>query len=340
MARDEAYRKAEQKIEEARRTGATELDLSCRYDAEDSEKLTELPESLGQLTQLQTLYLQSNQLTGLPESLGQLTQLQTLNLFSNQLRTLPKNLGLLHNLRELQAFDNWLNELPESVGELKSLETLVVNANEISQLPSSIGQIDGLKSLWLGGGYGGNQVKDLPTSLAGLKNLESLELSDNPLNPELAAAYEQSLDAVKAYLRAKAEDQIVLNEAKLILIGEGEVGKTSLLGALRGDEWVENRPTTHGVEVDIKTVVLDVPESGVAGVECSEPPVDDSVDAEVLGARSTRPQPPGTPKKITFNAWDFGGQNIYRHTHTRCSLRLRLCTLPCGIRGGGRSSVV
>lgn len=37
MARDEAYRKAEEKIEEARRTGATELDLS-------GMKLTELPE--------------------------------------------------------------------------------------------------------------------------------------------------------------------------------------------------------------------------------------------------------------------------------------------------------
>jgi len=54
MARDKAYRRAEKKIEEARRNGATELDLSCRYDAKDTDKLTELPESLGQLTQLQT----------------------------------------------------------------------------------------------------------------------------------------------------------------------------------------------------------------------------------------------------------------------------------------------
>ena len=52
MARDKAYKKAEKKIEEALRTGATELDLSCSYDAKDSERLTELPESLGRLTQL------------------------------------------------------------------------------------------------------------------------------------------------------------------------------------------------------------------------------------------------------------------------------------------------
>ena len=57
MASDKPFEKAEKKIEEALQNGATELDLSCDYDAKDSEKLTELPESLGQLTQLQTLEL-------------------------------------------------------------------------------------------------------------------------------------------------------------------------------------------------------------------------------------------------------------------------------------------
>ncbi len=37
-----------------------------------------------------------------------------------------------------------------------------------------------------------------------------------PPNPELAAAYEQGLNAVKTYLRAKAENRIVLNEAKVL----------------------------------------------------------------------------------------------------------------------------
>ena len=64
MTQDEAYRKAEKKIEQARVSGATELDLSIM-------KLTELPEALGQLTQLRTLDLRSNQLTTLPQPLGQ-----------------------------------------------------------------------------------------------------------------------------------------------------------------------------------------------------------------------------------------------------------------------------
>ncbi|MFM7513801.1 MAG: leucine-rich repeat domain-containing protein, partial [Cyanobium sp.] len=58
----------DQKIAEASLIGATELDLS-------HNQLTELPESLGQLTQLQMLTLSDNHLTALPESFGQLTQL-------------------------------------------------------------------------------------------------------------------------------------------------------------------------------------------------------------------------------------------------------------------------
>jgi hypothetical protein len=86
-----------------------------------------------------------------------------------------------------------------------------------------------------------------------------------------------------AYLRAKAEGgEIVLDEAKLILVGEGEVGKSSLLAALRGEPFVEQRPTTHGVEVDIKSLVVQAPDNS---------------------------------RQITLNGWDFGGQNIYRHTH-------------------------
>ncbi|MDM8521039.1 hypothetical protein QUF64_13405 [Anaerolineales bacterium HSG6] len=56
MAQNKAYREAEKRIEQARHSGATELDLSAEWGAKD-EKLTELPESLGQLTQLQSLNL-------------------------------------------------------------------------------------------------------------------------------------------------------------------------------------------------------------------------------------------------------------------------------------------
>jgi hypothetical protein len=72
MARDKAYREAEQRIEKARREGAIELDLS-------NMKLTEVPEAIASLTKLQNLDLSRNQLTELPEAIASLTQLQTLD---------------------------------------------------------------------------------------------------------------------------------------------------------------------------------------------------------------------------------------------------------------------
>ena len=82
------------------------------------------------------------------------------------------------------------------------------------------------------------------------------------------------------YMQAKVDEQVTLNEAKLIMVGEARVGKSCLLAALREDEWLEGRPTTHGIET--KAVIVTDTDSGT---------------------------------KIALNCWDFGGQPVYRPTH-------------------------
>ena len=123
MARDEAYLEAERKIEGARRSGASVLSL-------DHMGLTELPESLGQLAQLESLYLSSNRLTVLPESLRELTQLRTLNLMGNLLSDLPLGFPNLTNLRSLGLGDgtggNPLRSFPSVIRELIQLDDLWV----------------------------------------------------------------------------------------------------------------------------------------------------------------------------------------------------------------------
>jgi Leucine-rich repeat (LRR) protein len=390
MARDKAYQEAERRIEVARQEGATELDLSRMELTEVPEaiasltqlesldlsdnQLTELPkaiasltqlqlidisrnqltalESIASLTQLQLLDLSDNQLTELPKAIASLTQLQELILFYNELTTIPewisrftqlKYLSLSGNqlkeiptvifqLVQLQGLDlgyNQLETIPESIGSLIRLESFEVKGNKLQSLPNSLAKLENLKVLWLGelddegdgnplghipecirslkqleslglshcslislpGWLGelqalktlqtyANQLTDLPTSLGSLVNLKNFYLDTNPLNSDLSAAYEQGNEAVKQYLRARAEGEVTLDEAKLILVGEGEVGKSCLLGALRGDKWVDGRPTTHGIE--IKPVIVTAPDSGT---------------------------------RITLNGWDFGGQRVYRPTH-------------------------
>ncbi len=266
-------------------------------------QLTALPEWLGQLTQLQVLNLFDNQLAVLPESLGQLTQLQKLGVAHNQLTVLPESLGQLTQLIELRVYGNKLTKLPTSIGQLQRLKLLRLGdgptGNPFQCVPDAIRPLTGLtvldisqcgiallpewlchftqlEVLWLNP----SNLSDLPSWLLELKNLGQLYLDGSPLSPELAAVYKEGLDAVKRYLRVKAEAQVVLNEAKLILIGEGEVGKSALLGALRGDDWVERRDSTHGIE--IKPVKVTDRANGT---------------------------------EITLNGWDFGGQRVYRPTH-------------------------
>ncbi len=246
MLENEGDREARQRIEKALREGAIRLDLS-------DLKLTKLPEAIASLTQLRTLYLDNNQLRELPEKIASLTELRELHLENNQLRKLPEEIASLTELRELYLDNNQLRELPEKIASLTKLQVLDLSDNELRELPEAI------------------------TSLT---KLQLLDLSDNPLNPDLAVAYYLGTEAVLQYLRAKAEAQIILNEAKLILIGEGEVGKSCLLGALREDEWLESRPTTHGIE--IKPVIVTHPD---------------------------------TATEISLNGWDFGGQPVYRPTH-------------------------
>lgn len=303
MAKDKGITEALSRIQEVKRLGATSLALSglsleaAGQYKEFSEaigqltqlteldlsrtKLTVLPESVGQLSQLAQLHLNANQLTSLPESIGQLSRLLLLDLSGNQLTTLPESFKNLARLRYLYlglstSGGNPITSVPLHIRSLRQLKHFYSCECRIDVIPEWIGELENLEKLDL---YA-NQVRDLPQSLLSLQMLSLLGLGGNPLNPELAAARKEGLDAVKRYLRAKASAQVVLNEAKLILVGEGEVGKSCLLGALRGDEWVEGRLSTHGIE--IKPVKVADPHKGV---------------------------------EITLNGWDFGGQRVYRPTH-------------------------
>ena len=83
-----------------------------------TNKLTSLPESIRELTQLENLMLSNNSLTSLPDSIGELTQLKTLYLNGNKLTSLPDTIGNLINLKFLVLSGNELTIYPKSLDKL------------------------------------------------------------------------------------------------------------------------------------------------------------------------------------------------------------------------------
>lgn len=74
----------------------------------DDNQLSELPESLGGLLQLERLSVQSNTLTRLPSTVGSLKRLLSLSVARNRLSVLPNALAECDSLEELDASQNRL----------------------------------------------------------------------------------------------------------------------------------------------------------------------------------------------------------------------------------------
>ena len=68
----------------------------------------------------------------LPDTIGNLEQLQILWAFSGKLRRLPDTIGNLQNLRQLYVDHNDLYNLPASIINLSSLESIDFGDNNFS----------------------------------------------------------------------------------------------------------------------------------------------------------------------------------------------------------------
>ena len=212
-------------IERALNNGATQLNLSARG-------LTVIPEAMGQLSQLRFLNLNRNNLAALPESIGQLTQLQDLDLSKNKLTVLPDCIGRLTQLKFLMLEGNPLTELPKAIGNLTQLRYLDISNNQLAALPDAIKNIGSLRGLYLHG----NDRLGLPNELLGPRR-------DEVLAEHTLARPSQILEY---YFRVR-RGRRPLNEAKLILVGRGAVGKSSIVNQLVHRRFHQGEKKTEGI---------------------------------------------------------------------------------------------
>jgi len=115
-----------------------------------NSNLSRLPENIPKT--VERLYLQDNNLTQLPESIGNLSKLQMLILNSNPLTRLPDNIGKLSNLRYLSVANTNLTSLPETLSKLSKLEVLDLSNTHITSekhLPEKFTNLHNLKQIML-----------------------------------------------------------------------------------------------------------------------------------------------------------------------------------------------
>ena len=257
-----------------------------------SNQLTALPVEIWNLTALTELYLFSNQLTALPADIWKLTSLTILDLSSNQLTALPADIWKLTSLTGLYLTQNQLTSLPAEIGKLTSLTTLNLDSNQLTAVPAEIGRLTSLTVLSLGS----NQLSSLPVEIRMLPSLTELYLQENPAlgipDSQLGASYhdvilngakpERPADILGFYflrLEAGTEGNLhAVNEVKLMLVGRGEAGKTSMRRFFKGEAHNTKEKETPGIGLDSFPLRMD-------------------------------------QSDITVRLWDFAGQEITHALH-------------------------
>nr|CRH07284.1 Conserved protein of unknown function. Containing small GTP-binding domain and Leucine-rich repeat (LRR) domain [Candidatus Magnetococcus massalia] len=210
-------------------------------------KLRVLPENMVKLQNLAFLRLGYNQFSAFPQSICHLGKLRRLILRGNRLEQLPDELTQLSQLQELSLHDNRLSTLPDSLNQLEQLETLLLAGNQIRTLPESFAQLPALKRLDLSR----NRITDLPPELGGLRHLAWLDLRDNrlPVPASLLADVQEPAKIIEGYHRALASERRPLHEAKLMVLGDHDTGKSTLLARLLDGRLIQDMAPTEGVEL-------------------------------------------------------------------------------------------
>lgn len=256
--------------------------------------LEQLPEQLFEMVSILALYVIDTRIQSLPDKIDKLKDLVDLNLTDNEFKEFPEAITNAIKVSDLSLAGNYLQQIPSSLLKLKSsLKKIDLGRNNFTEIPTVLYEMNNLEEIQFGNfpHHGKfkplNKIKTIPDELLKLKQLKTLSLYRNPIENIPDEILEKGVDAIRNYLRSKAEadTEDFLYEAKMVMVGRGNVGKTVLTKRLTNPDYaLSASKTTHGISVLKNPFLLPTKVGGVA-------------------------------HDFRFNIWDFGGQEKYDATH-------------------------
>jgi len=254
-------------------------------------RLIELPSKLFTLKNLVSLDLSDNKLFMLPEAILELKKLAEVILDFNSFKIFPNVLTQIFTLTWLSISGNYIRVIPSSISNLKSLVQLDLSGNKLRDFQPALCELENLIHLNLGvsldGNHNENNIQTIPSEIIKLKKLQILDTVGSTITnipPEILMS---GIKAIQNYFNSKSEadKEDFLYEAKMVVVGRGDVGKTVLTRKLSIPNYsLEKSETTRGISI-------------------LRNPYEFQMDG-LSNAKSFR-----------FNIWDFGGQEKYDATH-------------------------
>jgi internalin A len=232
---------------------------------------------LAGLTALQALNCRATPVRDL-SPLADLIALQALNCRGTPVRVLSPLADLIA-LQALNCAGTPVNDLSPLAG-LTALQSLDCAMTPVSDLTPLVG-LPGLQ--WLD--CYNCSLTHIPEGLLNKPSLEKLYFLETkipgiPAEVLSSSVYDNCLESLRAHLRDLKSGAAAIADAKLMVLGNGLIGKTQICNRLRGEAYNKNVSSTHGIVV--KSALLPQPNGG---------------------------QP------AQLHLWDFGGQDIYHGTH-------------------------
>ncbi len=232
---------------------------------------------LASLPALQSLDCSGTQVSDLAP-LASLPALQSLDCSGTQVSDLAP-LASLPALQSLDCSGTQVSDLAP-LASLPALQSLRCYNTQVSDL-APLASLPALQSL----DCSGCRLTHVPEALWLLPSLESLVLHDChvpgiPAEVLSEGGADNCLESLRAHLRDRAGGAEPVRDLKLIVLGNGRVGKTQTCRRLRGENYDDTIPSTHGIQVTSATL----PGTNGAAID-------------------------------RLNIWDFGGQDLYHGTH-------------------------